>query len=168
MYDFAHYDPTNYTHIQIIHLLMKKNNFYIHDIPTIIENRGKYEGFIMYDGQVAIGFILYINNTQRTLAPNIFILFMLIDKKYRNKGCGTLLYKNAEEIFNKYNDLLIVVEYSKLDSNPDFWRKFDFKKKWKGMENTSKDNKSCIKGFNIQEKIGCFGMSYLYKITQLN
>ena len=168
MFRYEPYEETENKHIQLISLLMKKNNFYIHDIPVIIKNRDMYEGFIMYDDEVAIGFILYLNNIQRTLCPNVFISFMLIDKKYRNKGCGTLLYKNAEEIFNKYNDLLIVVEYSKLDSNADFWRKFDFKKKWRGMENTSKDNKDCIKAFNIQEKMGVYGMSFVYKIIQLN
>lgn len=171
MYVFAHYDFANYSHIKLIHVLMKKNNFYIHDIPVIIENRNRYEGFIMYDGQVAIGFILYINNIQRTLAPNVLILFMLIDEKYRNKGCGTLLYKNAEEIFNKNNDLLIVMEYSKFDSGPDFWRKFDFKPiktDLRGLKYTSKGNRDSLKSFNIMEKMGCLGMSYLFKITQSN
>lgn len=168
MFRYEPYEATQYKHIQLINLLMKKNDFYVGDIPTIIENRGKYEGFIMFDDQVAIGFILYLNESQRTLAPYILISFMLIDKKYRNKGCGTLLYKNAEEVFNKYNDLLIVLGYIKLDGNPNFWRKFDFKKNWRGLENTSKVNKDCIKLFNKMEKIGCLGMSYLYKITQLN
>ena len=170
MYDFAHYDPTNYSHIQIIHLLMKKNNWQIHDIPRIIEQRSYYEGFIMYDGLVAIGFILYLNmKNQACFNDNMIITFMLIDKKYRNMGCGTQLYKTFEASLKNHDDLLIVVQYSKLENNAEFWRKNDFKKKWRGMENTSSLNKEIIKVYNDIEKKSTdvlTGMAYLFKIIK--
>jgi predicted acetyltransferase len=149
---------------------MKKNDWQTHDTPRIIENRANYEGFIMYDGLVAIGFILYnnIGKKMRTV-DNMIISFMLIDKKYRNMGCGTQLYKTFEASLKNRDDLLITVQYNKLENNAEFWRKNDFKKKWRGMKNTSSSNNEIIKIYNAieKEKTGVItGMAYLYKILK--
>jgi GNAT superfamily N-acetyltransferase len=162
MFRYEAYDADNKKQLVLISCLMKKNKFYTHDLPTIMKDRKLYGGFIMYDDEVAIGFILYLNETK---LPYILITFMLIDEKYRNKGCGTSLYNCVEEQFKKGEDYLLVVEYCKYDGC-NFWKKCNYAKKNKQLKNTSDDNKSIMAIHNNLEKQGVVGcMSFLYKVV---
>jgi ribosomal protein S18 acetylase RimI-like enzyme len=133
-------------HKKIIMKLCERNNFSIHETYFILYEQVKQE-FINDTGltqEKALQYMkdeirLYENKTGKFIClknkvcgfiyighTNFFaiseIIFLLIDKKYRNKGFGKALVEEAKKICKNEHTLRVAVE----EKNVDYYTKFGF------------------------------------------
>lgn len=188
-YEIIECDFNNEKHIQSIWILSKKNNFNVNDLQMNlfgkssilklfcsdeeIYNEGKkinaifkenknWKGFLLVKNNKVFGFIIYYNN------ENVYsnLDYLLIDKKYRNKGFSKLLINHLiNNIKNNTNQSLIVCksDFDKID----YYKKFNFV-----------EIKDMIKNLNIKDKefkdknnefiITCILIDNIYRIGNSN